>query len=329
MQEARRPNHLQRLEQSIHILREVVAESERPVMLYSIGKDSSVMLHLAMKAFWPAPPPFPAAACRYDLEIPRDVSRFREKLHGSTGFELHRSITNLDGVQARRASPLHPWVGDAHRYYEDPGLRRRSTSTASTRRSAGPAGTKRNRAPRSGSFPSATSITAGIPAISDRSRGAYYNTRKKKGESLRVFPLSNWTELDVWQYIYVEKIPVVPLYFAKPRPVVDRDGTLIMVDDERMPLNPGEAPEMRSSASGRSAAIRSPARSRSTADTLPQVHSGDAGRGTPSGKAASSIATATDRWKRRNRKVTSDARFGRGASGLFRFAGAQRTCCAS
>ncbi|HEV8333947.1 MAG TPA: sulfate adenylyltransferase subunit CysD [Steroidobacteraceae bacterium] len=238
-----RLTHLQRLEaESIHILREVVAECERPVMLYSIGKDSSVLLHLAMKAFHPAKPPFPLLHVDTTWKF-REMIAFRDATVTQLGLKLLVHI-NQDGL-ARGIGPfthgsaVHTDVmktqslkqaldqygfdaafGGARRDEEKSRAKERVVSFRSAQHRWDP---KRQR-----------------PEL-----WRLYNTRKGKGESLRVFPLSNWTELDIWQYIYMENIPIVPLYFSKERPVVRRDGTLIMVDDERMPLHDGEKPEMR------------------------------------------------------------------------------------
>ena len=235
--------HLQRLEaESIHILREVVAECERPVMLYSIGKDSSVMLHLALKAFFPAKPPFPFLHVDTTWKF-RDMIAFRDETAKRLSLDLLVHI-NAEGVEMgispfRDGSALHTDVmktqalkqaldkygfdaafGGARRDEEKSRAKERVFSIRSAQHHWDP---KRQR-----------------PEL-----WRIYNARKRKGESIRVFPLSNWTELDVWQYIYLENIPIVPLYFAQPRPVVWRDGTWIMVDDDRMPLEPGEQPTIR------------------------------------------------------------------------------------
>jgi len=238
-----RLTHLQRLEaESIHILREVVAECERPVMLYSIGKDSSVLLHLAMKAFHPAKPPFPLLHVDTTWKF-REMIAFRDATAARLGVQLIVHI-NKDGL-ARGIGPfthgsaVHTDVmktqalkqaldqygfdaafGGARRDEEKSRAKERVVSFRSAQHRWDP---KRQR-----------------PEL-----WHLYNTRKSKGESLRVFPLSNWTELDIWQYIYMENIPIVPLYFSQQRPIVERDGALIMVDDERMPLHDGERPAMR------------------------------------------------------------------------------------
>jgi sulfate adenylyltransferase subunit 2 len=235
--------HLQRLEaESIHIMREVVAECERPVMLYSIGKDSAVMMHLAMKAFHPSVPPFPFMHVDTTWKF-RDMIAFRDESARRLGIDLIVHI-NEEGVKAginpfTHGSAVHTDVmktvalkqaldkygfdaafGGARRDEEKSRAKERVFSIRSAQHRWDP---KQQR-----------------PEL-----WRLYNTRMRKGESIRVFPLSNWTELDIWQYIYAENIPIVPLYFAADRPVVVRDGQLIMVDDDRMPLLPGETPQMR------------------------------------------------------------------------------------
>ena len=235
--------HLQRLEsESIQILREAVSESEKPVMLYSVGKDSAVMLHLAKKAFYPSPPPFPllhidttwkfkamyefrdqmAAESRMELLVYQNPEAIRMGInpfvHGSA---RHTDLWKTEGL--KQALDLHRFdlaFGGARRDEEKSRAKERVFSIRS----------KQHRWDPKDQRPELWHI---------------YNARVQPGESVRVFPLSNWTELDVWQYIHHESIPIVPLYFADVRPVVERDGTLIMVDDDRMPVEPGEI-EMRS-----------------------------------------------------------------------------------
>ena len=232
--------HLDRLEaEAIHIMREVAAEAEKPVMLYSVGKDSAVMLHLAMKAFYPSIPPFPIMHVDTTWKF-REMIKFRDETAKQLGLDLIVH-TNMEGVEQgvgpfTHGSALHTDImktqalkqaldkygfdaafGGARRDEEKSRAKERIFSF----RSAGHRWDPKNQRPELWSI---------------------YNTRINKGESIRVFPLSNWTELDIWQYIYRENIPIVPLYFAAKRPVVERDGTLIMVDDDRMPLN-GEKPE--------------------------------------------------------------------------------------
>ena len=238
-----RLTHLQRLEaESIHIFREVAAECERPVMLYSIGKDSAVMLHLARKAFYPAPPPFPLMHVDTTWKF-RDMYALRERMAAESGMELivyknpeaeakginpfdHGSALHTDMWKTqglKQALDLHGFTaafGGARRDEEKSRAKERIFSFRSTAHRWDPKGQR--------------------PEL-----WRLYNTRINQGESIRVFPISNWTELDVWQYIHLENIPIVPLYFAAERPVVDRDGTLIMVDDDRMRLREGEVPMMK------------------------------------------------------------------------------------
>ncbi|WP_216352947.1 sulfate adenylyltransferase subunit CysD [Sphingomonas sp. LM7] len=235
--------HLQRLEaESIHILREVVAEAERPVMLYSIGKDSAVMLHLAKKAFYPAPPPFPllhvdttwkfqamydlrdkaAKAAGMELLVHKNPDAERQGINPFDHGSLHTDLWKTEGLkQALDLYGFDAAFGGARRDEEKSRAKERvfSFRTASHRWDP------KNQRPELWHL---------------------YNARKAKGESMRVFPISNWTELDIWQYIRAEDIEIVPLYFAAPRPTVERDGMLLMVDDDRFRLKPGEVPVERS-----------------------------------------------------------------------------------
>jgi sulfate adenylyltransferase subunit 2 len=242
-QPARSLSHLERLEaESIHIMREVVAECDRPVMMYSIGKDSAVMLHLARKAFYPARPPFPVLHVDTTWKF-REMIEFRDRMARQLGLNLiihinqegidkgvgpfthgsalHTQIMKTEALkQALEAHGFDAAFGGARRDEEKSRAKERIFSFRNAQHRWDP----RNQRPE---------------------LWKVYNARKSKGESIRVFPLSNWTELDVWQYIYQEGVEIVPLYFAKLRPVVVRDGQLIMVDDDRMPLKPGETPQMR------------------------------------------------------------------------------------
>ncbi len=237
------PRHLRRLEaESIEIMRDVVAEFKKPVMLYSIGKDSSVMLHVALKAFYPAKLPFPLLHVDTTWKF-RDMIAFRDETARRLGLDLIVHV-NQDGI-ARGINPiasgssLHTQVMktdalkqalDLHQFDAAFGGARRDEEKSRAKerifsfRSAGHGWDPRNQRPELWNL---------------------FNTRIRQGETMRVFALSNWTELDVWEYIMLEKIPVVPLYFAGPRPVVRRGGTLIMVDDDRLPLEPSEIPEQR------------------------------------------------------------------------------------
>ena len=236
-------SHLDRLEaESIHIFREVVAETEHPVMMYSIGKDSAVMLHLAMKAFYPAKPPFPLLHVDTTWKF-KEMIAFRDKTAAELGVEL-LVHTNPDGVAQgvgpfTHGSAVHTDVMktqalkqalDAHGFDAAFGGARRDEEKSRAKE-------------RIFSFRSAQHRWD--PKNQRPELWSLYNTRKAKGESIRVFPLSNWTELDIWQYIYMQNIPIVPLYLAAKRPVVERNGTLIRVDDERMELEPGETPEQK------------------------------------------------------------------------------------
>jgi sulfate adenylyltransferase subunit 2 len=240
---AARLTHLQRLEaESIHIMREVVAECERPVMLYSIGKDSSVMLHLALKAFFPAPPPFPLLHVDTTWKF-RDMIAFRDRIAQRHGLNLLVHV-NQDGLDMgigpfTHGSAVHTDVMKTQALKQALNHYGFDAAIGGARRDEEKSRAKE----RVFSFRSAQHRWD--PKQQRPELWRLYNTRTHKGESIRVFPLSNWTELDVWQYIYFEQIPIVPLYFAALRPVVRRDGTWIMVDDDRMPLEPGEKPEMK------------------------------------------------------------------------------------
>jgi sulfate adenylyltransferase subunit 2 len=236
--------HLQRLEaESIQIMREVVAETEKPVMLYSVGKDSAVMLHLARKAFFPSPPPFPLLHVDTTWKF-RAMYELRDRVAAESGMQLivyrnpeavanninpfdhgsavHTEIWKTQGLkQALDQYGFDAAFGGARRDEEKSRAKERVFSFRSVNHRWDP----KNQRPELWSI---------------------YNARKSKGESIRVFPISNWTELDVWQYIHLQQIPIVPLYFAAARPTVERDGLLLMVDDDRFPLRPGEAPILRS-----------------------------------------------------------------------------------
>ena len=235
--------HLKRLEaESIHIMREVAAEADNPVMLYSIGKDSAVMLHLAMKAFYPSLPPFPVMHVDTTWKF-REMIEFRDKLTTDLGLKLIVHI-NEDGVRDgvgpfTHGSAYHTDVMKTQGLKQALDLYGFDAAFGGARRDEEKSRAKE----RIFSFRSAQHRWD--PKNQRPELWSLYNTRKSKGESIRVFPLSNWTELDIWQYIHLENIPIVPLYLAKERPVVKRDGQWIMVDDERMPLNEGETPEMR------------------------------------------------------------------------------------
>lgn len=235
--------HLQKLEaESIHIMREVIAEAENPVMLYSIGKDSAVMLHLALKAFYPAKIPFPLLHVDTKWKF-KDMYAFREKMVQEHQFNL-LIHTNPEGL-ARGINPfthgsqIHTDLMKTEALKQALNKYQFDVAFGGARRDE-----EKSRA-KERIFSFRNQLHHWDPKNQRPELWNLYNTRKKQGESIRVFPLSNWTELDIWQYIYLENIPIVPLYFAKERPVVNRNGGLIMVDDERMPLEPGEIPTIK------------------------------------------------------------------------------------
>jgi sulfate adenylyltransferase subunit 2 len=239
----RQLTHLDALEaESIHIIREAIAESDNPVMLYSIGKDSSVLLHLALKAFYPANPPFPLLHIDTTWKF-RDMIAFRDRRAAELGLNLIVHI-NQEGL-ARGIDPINHG-GELHTdVMKTQALRqaldhfRFDAALGGARRDE-----ERSRA-KERVFSLRNAQHRWDPKRQRAEPWRLYNGRKRRGESMRVFPLSNWTELDVWLYIHRERIPVVPLYFAAPRPVVCRGETLIMVDDDRLPLNENERPELR------------------------------------------------------------------------------------
>jgi sulfate adenylyltransferase subunit 2 len=260
--------HLQRLEaESIQIMREVVAESERPVMLYSIGKDSSVMLHLAAKAFYPAKPPFPLLHVDTTWKF-KAMYEMRERAPREYGFELlvHQNPEALaKGINPFDHGPLHTDM------WKTQGLKQAldkygfDASFGGSRRDEEKSRAKE----RIVSFRNAQHTWD--PKTQRPELWKLYNLRKRPGESFRAFPISNWTELDIWQYIHLEGIPIVPLYFAGERPVVERDGQLIMVDDERMRLKPGEVPQLKKIRFRTQGCYPLTGAVESEAETLPQI----------------------------------------------------------
>ena len=235
--------HLSRLEsEAIHIMREVVAEFRKPVMLYSIGKDSSVMLHVALKAFFPAKPPFPLLHVDTTWKF-REMIAFRDATARRVGMDLIVHI-NQDGVR-RGISPVASGSSVHTQVMKTEGLRQALDAGGFDAAFGGARRDEEKSRAKERIFSHRSAAHAWDPRNQRPELWHLYNTRIRPGESMRVFPLSNWTELDVWDYIRAEEIPVVPLYFAKPRPVVERDGTLLMVDDDRLPLKPGETPAMR------------------------------------------------------------------------------------
>ncbi|NLP64858.1 sulfate adenylyltransferase subunit CysD [Paraburkholderia sacchari] len=236
--------HLQRLEaEAIDIMREAVSDSENPVMLYSIGKDSSVLLHLAMKAFYPSKPPFRLLHVDTTWKF-QEMYKFRDEMVSKHGLDL-LTYQNPEAV-AKGINPFDHGSAVHTDIWKTQGLKQAldkygfDTAFGGARRDEEKSRAKE----RIFSFRSAQHRWD--PKMQRPELWRLYNARKSKGESMRVFPISNWTELDIWQYIYLEKIPLVPLYYAAERPVVERDGMLIMVDDERMPLRAGEKPMMKS-----------------------------------------------------------------------------------
>jgi sulfate adenylyltransferase subunit 2 len=235
--------HLQRLEaESIQIMREVVAETDNPVMLYSVGKDSAVMLHLARKAFAPSPPPFPLMHIDTRWKF-RAMYEFRNKIAEEMRMDLLVHI-NPEGIEKdinpfTHGSALHTHI------MKTEGLKQALDKYGFDAAFGGARRDEEKSRAKERIFSFRTAQHRWDPKNQRPELWKLYNTRKNPKESIRVFPISNWTELDIWQYIYLQKIPIVPLYYAAERPVVERDGSLIMVDDERMPLQPGEVPMMR------------------------------------------------------------------------------------
>lgn len=261
--------HLQRLEaESIDIFREAVAESENPVMLYSVGKDSAVMLHLARKAFYPSPPPFPLLHVDTTWKF-KAMYEMRDRMAEEAGMEL-LVYRNPEAVERNinpftHGSALHTDIWKTEGLKQALGQYGFDLAFGGARRDEEKSRAKE----RVFSFRSAQQRWD--PKAQRPELWRLYNARKHPAESIRVFPLSNWTELDIWQYIYREDIPIVPLYLAAPRPVVERDGMLIMVDDERMPLRPGEAPQIRSIRFRTLGCYPLTGAIESTADSLPAI----------------------------------------------------------
>ncbi len=237
------PNHLAALEaESIHIMREVAAEFDNPVLLYSIGKDSTVMLHLALKAFWPSKPPFPLLHIDSLWEF-QAMGAFRDELMAALGLDIVVHV-NQEGVERcidpfKHGSALHTQI-----MRTDGLLQALSAGGYDAAFGGGRRDEEKSRA-KERVFSFRTAQHGWDPRNQRPELWHIYNGRIAKGESIRVFPLSNWTELDIWLYIMEEHIPIVPLYYAARRPVVMRDGVMLMVDDNRLPLDPGETPEER------------------------------------------------------------------------------------
>src|ERR1700712_3305397 len=234
--------HLERLEaEGIHIMREVVAETERPVMMYSVGKDSAVMLHLARKAFYPSPPPFPLLHVDTTWKF-RAMYALRDRAAREAGMEL--LVYRNPEAEARGINPFDH--GALHTdMWKTEGLKQALDKYGFDAAFGGARRDEEKSRAKERVFSFRSAAHRWDPKNQRPELWNIYNSKKARGESIRVFPISNWTELDVWQYIHLENIPIVPLYFAAERPVVERDGTLIMVDDERMRLRPGEEPVMK------------------------------------------------------------------------------------
>lgn len=235
--------HLKQLEaESIHIIREVAAEFDKPVMLYSIGKDSAVMLQLALKAFAPGKPPFPLLHVDTTWKF-REMIKFRDELAKNLGLDL-LVYTNQEGVK-EGVSPFTHGSQNHTRIMKTDALKQALNKYQFDAAFGGARRDEEKSRAKERVYSFRDKNHRWDPKSQRPELWNIYNGKVNKGESIRVFPLSNWTELDIWQYIHLEKIPIVPLYFAAERPVVNRDGVDIMVDDDRMPLEPGETPEMK------------------------------------------------------------------------------------
>ena len=235
--------HLQRLEaESIHIFREVVAEAEKPVLLYSVGKDSAVMLHLARKAFHPSPPPFPMLHVDTTWKF-RDMYALRDRMASEADMQLlvyQNPEAKERGINPFDHGPLHTDM------WKTEGLKKALDKYGFDVAFGGARRDEEKSRAKERIFSFRSANHRWDPKRQRPELWRLYNAKKARGESIRVFPISNWTELDVWQYIHLQKIPIVPLYFAAMRPTVERDGLIVMVDDDRFRLKPGEKPVMRS-----------------------------------------------------------------------------------
>jgi len=261
--------HLQQLEaESIHIIREVVAEFANPVMLYSIGKDSAVMLHLARKAFYPAPPPFPLLHVDTTWKF-REMIQFRDRMVAECGLDLIVHV-NEEGVK-QEVSPFTHGSALYTDIMKTEGLKQALDKYKFDAAFGGARRDEEKSRAKERIFSFRSANHRWDPKNQRPELWNLYNTRIKPGESIRVFPISNWTELDVWQYIHLEQIPIVPLYYAAVRPVVERDGMLIMVDDERLELKPGEEVQYKSVRFRTLGCYPLTAAVESTADTLPKI----------------------------------------------------------
>ncbi len=261
--------HLRQLEaESIHIIREVAAEFENPVMLYSVGKDSSVMLHLARKAFFPSAPPFPLMHIDTTWKF-REMIEFRNNMAAESGMKL-LVHSNQEGID----KGINPFTHGSSMYTDVMKTDALKQALSKYKFDAAFGGARRDEEKSRAKeriFSFRNEHHRWDPKAQRPELWNIYNARVKAGESIRAFPISNWTELDVWQYIYLEGIPIVPLYYAKERPVVERDGQLIMIDDDRMPLREGETPQMKSVRFRTLGCYPLTAAVESTATTLPEI----------------------------------------------------------
>nr|WP_188861244.1 sulfate adenylyltransferase subunit CysD [Marinobacterium nitratireducens] len=264
-----RLTHLRQLEaESIHIIREVAASFDNPVMLYSIGKDSSVMLHLARKAFYPGKPPFPLMHVDTTWKF-RDMIAFRDRMADEAGMDLIVHI-NPEGVEMG----ISPFVHGSKKHTDIMKTQSLKQALDKYKFDAAFGGARRDEEKSRAKervFSFRDKHHRWDPKNQRPELWNIYNTRVDKGESIRVFPLSNWTELDIWQYIYLENIEIVPLYYSALRPVVERDGMTIMVDDDRMPLEPGEEPQMKKVRFRTLGCYPLTGAIESEADTLPEI----------------------------------------------------------
>jgi len=268
MTDAKTLTHLERLEaEAIHIIREVVAEAENPVMLYSVGKDSACMLHLARKAFYPSPPPFPLLHVDTTWKF-QEMYKLRDRMAKESGMELliyHNPEAMEKGINPFDHGSLHTDM------WKTEGLKQGLDKWGFDAAFGGARRDEEKSRAKERIFSFRTASHGWDPKNQRPELWNLYNARKSKGESIRVFPISNWTELDVWQYIHLNDIPIVPLYFAEERPTVERDGMLLMVDDDRFPLQPGEVPVMRSVRFRTLGCYPLTGAVESTAKTLPEV----------------------------------------------------------
>ncbi len=267
--EAVRLTHLDRLEaESIHIMREVVSEAERPVMMYSVGKDSAVMLHLARKAFFPSPPPFPLLHVDTTWKF-KAMYELRDRMARDSGMEL--LVYQNPEALARNINPFEHGSALHTDMWKTEGLKQALDKYGFDAAFGGARRDEEKSRAKERIFSFRSANHRWDPKRQRPELWNLYNARKAKGESIRIFPISNWTELDIWQYIYLEDIPIVTLYFSAPRPTVVREGMTLMVDDDRFPLRPGEMPVIRSIRFRTLGCYPLTGAIESTAATLPEV----------------------------------------------------------